>query len=172
MESGGRARLNEDSSCSVRTVDAATAGVIMLLGGVVIYDSLRVGAAWEPNVGPQAGYFPFYIGLLMLVCSAVILYQALVSGRGAKAVFVRWGEFRQVLKVLVPSLVYALAVQFLGIYVASTLFIGGFMLWLGRYGIVPTLLVSLGVSMVMFWTFEVRFLIPLPKGPLEALLGY
>jgi hypothetical protein len=172
MDNADQTESSQGASCTVRTVDAVTAVLIILLGAIVIYDSVRIGAAWEPNVGPQAGYFPFYIGLLLVVCSGATLFQAVVLRKGGRSVFVTWGEFRQVLKVLLPSLAFALAVQLIGIYVSSILFIGGFMLWLGKYRILPAVLVSVGVSAVMFWMFEIRFLIPLPKGPIEAMFGY
>lgn len=172
MEHGEGAQAKTEKSCSVCVVDAVTAAILMLVGALVMYDSYRIGAAWAPQVGPQAGYFPFYIGLLIFVCSAVTLYQSTISKNRDRSVFVDWTQFKRVLQVLVPSIVYAIGVSTIGIYVSSTLFIGGFMLVLGKYKLLPTLIVSVGVSLVMFWMFEIQFLIPLPKGPLEAWLGY
>lgn len=159
-------------SCSVSTVDAFTAAALMAVGALVMYDSHRVGSSWEPAVGPQAGYFPFYIGLFIFLCSAVTLYQSTLSKSKDRSVFVDWDSFKRVLQVLVPTVVYALGVQLVGIYVASAIFIGFFMVWLGKFKILPTVLVSVGVPAALFWTFEIQFLIPLPKGPLEAMLGY
>jgi hypothetical protein len=172
MEHGEGTQAKAEKSCSVCVVDAVTAAILMLIGALVMYDSYRIGAAWSPQVGPQAGYFPFYIGLLIFVCSATTFYQSAFSKNRDRSVFVDWSQFKRVLQVLVPSILYAVGVSTLGIYVSSALFIGGFMLLLGKYRILPTLLVSVGVSAVMFWMFEVQFLIPLPKGPLEAWLGY
>ena len=59
-----------------------------------------------------------------------------------------------------------------GIYVASALFIAAFMIWRGRYGALPTLGASVGVPVILFLLFEVWFLVPLPKGPVERMLGY
>ncbi|PZP58156.1 MAG: small permease of tripartite tricarboxylate transporter [Azospira oryzae] len=172
MEHSEGTQEKAGKSCPVWIVDAVTAAILMLVGAIVMYDSNRIGAAWAPQVGPQAGYFPFYIGLLIFVCSAVTFYQSTFSKNRNRSVFVEWGQFKQVLKVLVPSIVYAVGVGTIGIYVSSALFIGGFMLVLGKYKLLPTLIVSVGVSLVMFWMFEIQFLIPLPKGPLEAWLGY
>ncbi len=87
-------------------------------------------------------------------------------------VFVSWARFKLVLMVLLPTAVYVLAIQFLGIYVASTLFIGAFMRVMDKSRWLKTLLVSVGVSALLFWMFEVQFKVPLPKGPLEAMFGY
>jgi hypothetical protein len=77
-----------------------------------------------------------------------------------------------VLLVLLPTLLFVLAIEFIGIYVASALFIGAFMRVMDKYSWVKTLAISIGTSLVLFWLFEIQFLVPLPKGPLEALFGY
>jgi hypothetical protein len=169
MEQGNQ---SSSRSCTVSIVDAVTAAILMALGALVMYDSHRIGASWEAAVGPQAGYFPFYIGLLMFVCSAGTFYQATFSRSRDRSTFVDWGSFKQVLQVLVPTVIYVLGVQFIGIYIASAIFIGAFMVWLGKFNIVSTILISIAVPAVLFWTFEIQFLIPLPKGPVEAMFGY
>jgi hypothetical protein len=63
-------------------------------------------------------------------------------------------------------------IAWLGIYVASFLYIGAFMLWQGKYGWLPALGVSAGLPIVLFLVFEKWFLVPLPKGPIEHLLGF
>ena len=160
---------NDRPAATTRTLELAVAALLFLLGAVVIYDSVRVGARWAED-GPQAGYFPFYVGLLVCVTTAVVFFRALGDkGRAAKA-FVTRGAFRQVLWMLVPSIVYVGLIKPLGIYVASTLFIGFFMRQLGRYPWLKVAAVAIGVSVVFFLLFEVWFKVPLPKGPLEAWL--
>jgi hypothetical protein len=74
--------------------------------------------------------------------------------------------------VLLPTAVYVLAIQLTGIYVASAIFIAAFMRVMDKYSWLKAVLVGVGVSITMFWMFEVQFMVPLPKGPLEALFGY
>jgi len=74
--------------------------------------------------------------------------------------------------VLLPSILYVLAIQYLGIYVASALFIGVFMWWQGKFRLIKILPVSLGVAVALFLMFEIWFQVALPKGPLEAMFGY
>ena len=52
------------------------------------------------------------------------------------------------------------------------LFITFFMWWLGKYRLVRAIPVGVAVPIILFWLFEIAFLIPLPKGPLEEALGY
>ena len=152
-------------------VDVVTAVIILLLGLLVVYDSHRLGSSWGAD-GPESGYFPFYIGLLICLSSGVVLvHAALRLGRDAQ-VFVETGQLKQVMLILVPSTLYVAGVQWLGIYVSSILFIGLFMRLLGKYSWVRSVVVGGSVGVIAFLLFEIWFKIPLPKGPLEALLGY
>ena len=76
-----------------------------------------------------------------------------------------------VLTVLLPTIVYVGLIQWLGIYLASTLFIAAFMWRLGGYGLAMIVPISIGVSLLFFVMFEMWFTVPLPKGPIEAMLG-
>lgn len=156
---------------SQRTVGIATTLVIFLVGLVMIVDNYQLGAGWAED-GPQAGYFPLRIGLILCVASVVLFRQELRNKAGADKVFVTYSRLRPVLAVLVPAAVYVGVIQFAGIYVASALFIAFFMRTMGAFGWLKTALVSLCTSAVLFWLFEVQFMVPLPKGPLEMMFGY
>jgi hypothetical protein len=158
----------------MRTMEVVVAVVLFALGSLVVFDSRRLGASWGAD-GPEAGYFPFYIGLIICISSLVVLGQSLF-GRAAKrdAIFVEWQPLRQVLSVLLPAGVYVLGIQLIGLYVASALYIAGFMLWLGNYSWVRSVVLGIAVSAAAFLTFEVWFQVPLYKGALNplAFLGY
>lgn len=159
---------------STRTAEIATAVVLFAIASLVVYDSVRLGFRWGSD-GPGAGYFPFYIGVIIALSSVVNLVQA-VFGRSRKrgAIFVEWQALRQVLSVLLPAAVFVLGIQFIGIYIAAAIYIGGFMIWLGHYGWLRSVLVGFGVAALAFITFEVWFQVPLYKGALDplAFLGY
>ena len=164
----------EKSAASAKMVDAVTAIVIFLTGAVVIWDSWRLGARWGSD-GPEAGYFPFYIGLILCIASTVNFFAALKDRSGDS--FVSTASLRMIMSVMIPTLIYVGLiggvgpVPALGIYVASAIFIALFMKWLGKYAWPMTLGVSVAVPVVFFLLFEVWFKVPLPKGPLEAALG-
>ena len=80
-------------------------------------------------------------------------------------------QIAQVLKVVLPLTIYVGAIPWLGIYIASALLIAGFMRWIGHYGWLLILAISIGLPVITYITFEMWFLVPLPKGPLEDLLG-
>ena len=154
----------------VRSAEIALALFFLALGAIVVYDSVRLGAKWAED-GPQAGYFPFYIGLIICAAALMNLLGAFTIRPEQDKGFVEVGQLKLVLAVLVPSAIYVALIGWLGIYVASALFIAFFMRRLGNYVWWKTAAVSIGNSVVFFLIFEVWFRIPLPKGPLENLLG-
>ncbi|HXM81108.1 MAG TPA: tripartite tricarboxylate transporter TctB family protein [Burkholderiales bacterium] len=153
-----------------KSAEMAVAVFIFLLGAIVIYDSVRLGARWGDD-GPQAGYFPSYIGLILCVASAVNLGLALLNRRDQDRTFVEVGQLKLVLTVLIPSAIYVGLIGWTGIYVASAVYVAFFMRWLGKYSWWKVAAVSVGNSVVFFLIFEIWFKVPLPKGPVEALLG-
>ncbi|MFZ4806661.1 MAG: tripartite tricarboxylate transporter TctB family protein [Hyphomicrobiaceae bacterium] len=162
----------EPTLVSIRTMDIVVSLLFLVGSAVVIADSFRIGFGWLPNEGPAAGYFPFYIAATMAIASVINLVSALRIGHNVHASFVSRPAFKRVLAVLIPAFVYVGLIQIVGLYVASALYILGFMLTLGKEGILRSVAVSVGVPLVLFVMFEIWFLVPLPKGPLEAWLGY
>ena len=154
----------------VKSAEIALALFFLALGGIVIYDSVRLGAKWADD-GPQTGYFPFYIGVLIVLASVANLVAALAIRREQDKAFVEVGQLKLVLAVLVPTAIYVALIGWLGIYVASAVFVAFFMRWLGKYPWWKAAAVSIGNSVVFFVIFEMWFKIPLPKGALENLLG-
>jgi hypothetical protein len=146
---------------------------LLVLGSVVAFKSWQLGAGWRDD-GPGAGYFPFYIGSFIALASAGILTHALRVGRHDPSVFVTNRQLRLVLTVLLPTIGFAIAVQFLGLYIGSWLFISGFMVWVGHYSWPRSTAIGFAVMAIAFLMFEVWFKVPLFKGSLNPLrvLGY
>ena len=164
---------NQDSVISVRAMDIITSLLFLAVGLTVMVGSLNLGASWGAD-GPEAGYFPFYISLIIMLSSVVTLYQAAIVNKNKKTeTFVEKEPFKQVMAVLLPAIVFVLGVQLIGIYVSSALYIAIFMVWLGKYPIWKAVAVSIGVSAALYLMFEFWFQVPLPHGswinPLEFL---
>jgi putative tricarboxylic transport membrane protein len=156
---------------SHRVMEIVVALLFLGVAAIVIMDSLRIGAGWVDPDGPQAGYFPLRIGAIMAIASLVTLLQNVMLRDGSRS-FVDRHALGQVLIVLIPAAVYVLVLDHIGIYVASAIYIAAFMMYMGRYNIVASVAVGIGVSVALFFMFEIWFLVPLPKGPLEEWLGY
>lgn len=155
------------------TVDAVVAVILLIIGAVVVYEARRLGSGWGSD-GPEAGYFPFYIGLILAICSLGILFQSTLSKNKDTDTFVDREQLGRVSSVFLPAIVYVLAIAFLGIYVASAIYIALFMIILGKYSVVKSVLLGVAVNAFFFVMFEVWFKVPLYKGSLEPLsfLGY
>jgi hypothetical protein len=156
---------------SVRWPEVAVAGFLVAVGLLVIKDSLRVGIGWSED-GPRSGYFPFYIGLMLVTAAGWTLVKQLVAWGRTSAVFAERAQLVLVLAILWPMAVYVGAIHLLGLYLASLLLIAYFMRRYGRYGWLATAGVAVGVPLFFFLVFERWFLVPLPKGPIERLLGF
>lgn len=168
------ATKNEVPAGAIRTraVELAVALAIVAIGLVVVYDSHRVGVEWAED-GPRSGYFPNIIGWILTAAGGWIAGETLYRWKAlGGAVFVKRDELKPVLLMLLPTIVYVGLVWLIGIYVASAIYIGAFMRLQGKYGWLPTLAVALGVPGAIFALFEIWFLVPLPKGPVERMLGF
>ncbi len=155
---------------NTRWVELSVAACLALLAAIVITDSLRVGTGWADD-GPRAGYFPFYIGLALLGASGWVIVQQLRQWQQVK-VFAERVQLKDVVTVFVPMVLHVLLIKFIGIYVASALLIGWFMARHGEHRRWVTGVVAVAVPLVFFVVFERWFIVPLPKGPLEAFLGF
>jgi Tripartite tricarboxylate transporter TctB family len=157
-------------NCSVDTVVAA---ILFVVGAVVVVEARRLGAGWTSD-GPGAGYFPFYIGLIICIAALGVAWQAQSAKTRDQGAFVDREQFGRVLSVLLPALVYVLAIWIFGIYVASVLYIALFMIVLGKYPVLKSVVLALIVNALFFMMFEVWFKVPLYKGLLDPLhfLGY
>lgn len=151
--------------------EAAFALALVAIGVVVVADSLRIGAGWGDD-GPQAGYFPFYVGAMLIVSGIVTAVQTVRYEGHWRRAFASREQLARVGAVLAPTALYVAAIFALGLYVSSALFIAWFMVRHGRFRWVLTLPVSVGVPLAIFVVFERWFLVSLPKGPLEQALGF
>lgn len=173
MEPNDLSGTGQRSGVATNVIEAIVAFLIIVLGAVVIQGSWALGSGWTSD-GPGAGYFPFYIGIILCISGAGIMIPALFGKNRNTEIFVDSEQLKRVLSVLLPALVYVLAVQFIGLYVASALYIALFMIILGKYSRVKSVITALAVNVLFFFMFEVWFKVPLFKGQFDLLsfLGY
>jgi putative tricarboxylic transport membrane protein len=156
---------------NTRAVDIAVSLLLVVLAAVLGYDNWRTGISWD-STGPQAGYFPFYLCVILAAASLYGAGAAFRSRKEAAETFVTRAQLRRVMAVFVPTLLFCLATQYLGLYVASFLLIAAFMRLVGRIAWWKSLLTAVVFTVAMFVTFDIAFDVIMPKGPLEAAFGY
>ena len=153
----------------MRAADIVTASGLLALASLVIWDSYRLGIGWGTS-GPGSGFFPFWMGVVMAVCCVGIVAQAI--RRATTRPFVSREALGSVLRVLLPAVGLVVLIQFVGLYVAAAVYLGLYMRWIGRHSWALVAAVALGFPVATFLVFETWFLVPMPKGPVEAWLGY
>ena len=161
---------NSPAVTSSSTVEIIVCLLLLALAITFGYDNWRTGASWD-STGPEPGYFPFYLSIILGGGSLYGLIVALVAHRTARESFVTRAQARRVMAVFVPTLLFCLVTQFLGLYVASFLLISGFMRFVGKIALWKSLLTAVVFTAIMFVTFDVAFDVIMPKGPLEAAFG-
>jgi len=156
---------------SVRIVDVVVSILLLALAVALGYDNWRTGIGWD-STGPQPGYFPFYLSVILAGASLYGLVTAYLSRQEVAETFVTRAQLRRVMAVFVPTLLFCLVTQFLGLYVASFVLIAGFMRFVGKIALWKSLLTAFLFTALMFVTFDIAFDVIMPKGPLEAAFGY
>ena len=156
-----------------RWIEILIALCFTAVGVLVVVDSLRIGYRWASD-GPEPGYFIFYIGCLLILGSLFVIAQTVKTWKqeNGETSFAAVSEFKLMLLMLIPTCVYVVGVIFLGIYLASAIFVAAFMVWQGKYSLLQSSFIGITLSVILFLLFEIWFLISLPKGPIEAMLGY
>lgn len=152
----------------MKAAEVLVAVAMLVFGLIVAFDSFRLGARWGTD-GPQSGYFPFYIGVIIAVASLITLVTALLNRSAAVEIFVEWHALKPVMAVLIPAGFYVLGVQLIGIYIASAIYIAIFMVWLGKYSWIKSALVGIVVNASFYTMFEIWFKVPLFKGSYDLL---
>lgn len=152
-----------------RTAELVATAAIAALGVLVVADSYRIGIAWDLD-GPQSGTFPFWTGLIMIAASLVTFTLAALTR--SRTMFATTGELASVARLFVPASLFVGAVLVIGLYLPAAALVAWFMAVIGGYRAITAAPSGLATSAVIFVVFETWFLVALPKGPIEALLGY
>jgi len=166
-----------------RTVEIIIAGVLLLGSAIVIFDSARLGFGWRDGEGPAPGYFPFWVAVFLGISSAINLAQALAwRSRGARDTFVSKPAFGRVLAVLGPAAAFVIAVggislgkvelPGIGLYIASAMFITGFMAVIGGNGALSSRLVAATVMMALAAAMTAAYLFGLATLGGQSIKGF
>jgi putative tricarboxylic transport membrane protein len=154
-----------------RVAEVVVSLLLVVLALTLGFDNWRTGIGWD-STGPQAGYFPFYLSVILGLASLYGLVATFLARKEPSETFVTRAQLRRVMAVFVPTLLFCLATQFLGMYVASFLLIAIFMRMVGKIALWKSLLTAFLFTAIMFVTFDIAFDVIMPKGPLEAAFGY
>jgi len=146
---------------------------IALLIEIGVNPGTKQPTGWESGVGPQAGWFPYYLALIMLICGLIILIPKLIQaareGLADKA-FVSVDALKAILWAFGPMLVYVFTLPWLGFYLGSTLYLVYYIRFVGKHSWRLSLLTGILFSIALFLTFEKALKLTLAKGFIEPIL--
>lgn len=164
--------MREDATLVSRfTMEVATAVATAALGATTMIGASEHSIGWG-DAGPEPGYFPFWIGLIVVVASIGAMVQAFVRHRGTGEVFLTRVQGCRLAAFVIPVFLFVPIALFLGLYVTTAIYLLAKMTLQGRYSIRRALPIAVGAPVFLFIVFERWFQVPLLKGPLEAMLGF
>ncbi len=165
MEQSQEADRDGESVITYRTVEYIVAAVVLAVSILFLYGSYIVGIGWG-IVGPQSGWYPFYVTLIIALCSIATIIKTLRTPRGGKLeqTFIERGQLKRVLLVLVPAALFVLGMELIGIYYAGTIYIALFMRYIGKYPWWRAWLLAIVINIIFFIMFEIWFAVPLYRG--------
>lgn len=154
---------------SRNTMEIATACVTAAVGGIVCYGATQNGISW--NDGPEPGYFPFYIGCLIVFGSLVTIGQTVLRRASVGDIFIDGERLRTVVAFFLPIVALTLVSAWLGLYIGMALYIFYAMRVSAGFRTHTALFTAAVVVAVNFIIFEKIFVVPLLKGPILEHFG-
>jgi hypothetical protein len=155
---------------SRRSLGILTSLLTLAFGAVISFGATEFNTGWTER-GPEPGYFPFWIGLVIIAGSIGTLVQAIMARNDGAVPAITSGQARRATTFALPMLGFVALTHFLGLYVATIIYLFVVMIWQGGYGLPAAAAVSLGTAVTLYFMFDKWLLVPLAKGPIEAWLG-
>ncbi|QCI64173.1 tripartite tricarboxylate transporter TctB family protein [Phreatobacter stygius] len=150
--------------------ELATAAATAAFGLVIAVGATEFGIGWG-GAGPEPGTFPFYIGLLITAASLGTLAQSAVQRGTLGQVFLTAGQVKSIIRFVLPFVAFVAVSVFLGLYVATALYMFGTLALQRHYRWPTAAAIALGLPLFLYLVLEWAFQVSLMKGPLEAALG-
>ncbi len=157
----------------MRKADTICALVILAIGLVAVLDARRYGIFGWGAAGPEPGLYPFLLGGGVIVGSLMILGQAYLRSPRDEPdeAFIPPGALKPILCVAIPAALMLFLTEFIGLYLASGLYLAVYMRWIGKYRWITVAAYSILIPLAGYIMFEKWFLIPVPEGSLTSRLG-
>lgn len=157
----------------MRRADTVFAVLLVLFALALIPQTLRLRIGWT-GIGPGSGFFPFWLTVLVVIQSVIILVRSLraAAPAGRDVPFIEREAARPLLIAFLPMVAVVALMRYLGIYIGGALYLAGYTTFVGRRHWTTVLMVSVGIPLALFFLFERWFLLPLPKGILLEYLLY
>ncbi|WP_338824706.1 hypothetical protein MHOCP_03050 [Moorella humiferrea] len=135
-------------------------GIGFIFAGIIFIQSLSLD--YYSEVGPGPGMLPLWLS------GALLLLYFLYIIRCVKKEYITFGDIlpnggaaRKIILILASLALYILVIPYIGFILAGTMLL--FILFTGTYKWYYNLLISVAISIVLFWIFGSLLDVPLPK---------
>jgi len=146
-----------------RRSELAMALLVLGVGALSFYGSLH--HRYYTEFGPDAGFFPFWLGLVQTVLGAALVY-AVWAGRTPLAESRPIGWRGQVL-VAGLFVAYVASLETVGFALATFVFLAMVVGWVERRSWLEAAAYGAGLTACLVWLFQGAFRLPLPVGLLK-----
>jgi len=149
------------------TGDRMIAGALMVLSAYFMIYAVELPIGWNGKTGgPGGGAFPFWLSLVIFLCSGAILLKTFAAN--ARASFdLDLSMLRSVFLVIASLIVTIALIPMVGAYIAIPAFLFWYLKIYGGHGWAVTLPITLLTPVFLFFFFEATLKILLPKGITE-----
>jgi putative tricarboxylic transport membrane protein len=147
----------------MRKAELLWAAVMLVVATIVIRESFQLGFGWQ-EYGPQAGFAPFWLGVLLLLSTGGVLLRGLYVESGATFFINRQGMWEAV-RIFLTSVLITIGIVYLGVYIATLVYTLLFSRWLGRHRWPVAIAFAVLTTLAVFYGMEKGLRIPLPKSP-------
>jgi hypothetical protein len=144
-----------------RQVEIGAVVVFLLLGALVLLDTIRLGPGWGES-GPQPGFFPFVMTILLVLGTLGVIYVELYQQSDTRPFFEVSEEVADLLKVGIPIVIVPFVIRWLGLYVGAGLYIAFFMAWYGKFRWYSALAGGIILPVVLWLVLREGFNISMP----------
>ncbi len=155
----------------MKKANVAIAALLVALAVLVIVDAVRLGFRWG-NDGPESGFFPFWLGVVLLVCAVIELSEVLVQRHRhtPSRRLMPPGAWKPIGWVIAPAVGMVVATELVGLHLAAALYLAFYMRAVGKIRWSTTVAVAVLVPAILYVAFDRLFLVPMPQGLFGAKL--
>lgn len=168
----------------MRIAELVTAFAIAVFSLYLMWESGE-GPSWDPtavrfaniginlnNEGPGSGFWPFWLSLVMFVCSIMVginWFRRKSPPSRSKDRFLDTYRVKMFALVGGGLVAFLLLIGLLGFYGAIPIFLFYYIYVLGKHPWWLAALIGVGATVFCFFFFDVAMRIVLPKGALEPI---
>ena len=149
----------------MRTADRIGAVILLALAVAYAATAARRYTYWSAT-GPGSGFFPFWLGVALAVLATLLLVRAVRQTDPGPAWLPRGHGARRLGAVVVATAIFIALLPWLGMTLATVLFLAVLLRALEGHTWRTTLGVAVGVAIANWAVFAVWLKVPFPVGVL------